>query len=111
MHAGRAERRHDFHARLAVARSSSFSRPSDATRARCSGVSALALVSHADQRSQQKIGRLAIESGNRYQPAEIDQVMDPKALFLLCSFIHDSFTTSPPACSTPRTLPAGTAPK
>ena len=34
------ERRHDFHARLAVARSSSFWRPSEATCARCSGVRA-----------------------------------------------------------------------
>ena len=56
-----------------MARSSSFSRPSEATRSRSSGRQPRRLVRHADQDSQQEIGRLTIQSRHRDESSEIDQ--------------------------------------
>src|SRR6266851_1019606 len=45
------------------------------------------LVGRADQYSQQEVGRLAVQARDRNQPAEVDQVMDPKPL-LMRVFAH-----------------------
>src|SRR6266849_10860472 len=45
------------------------------------------LVGRADQYSQQEVGRLAVQTRDRNQPAEVDQVMDPKPL-LMRVFAH-----------------------
>src|SRR5229473_7266057 len=52
------------------------------------------LVGRADQYSQQKVGRLAVQTGDRNQSAEVDQVMDPKPL-LMRVFAHVDRLPSP----------------
>ena len=68
-----------------------------------------------DQCSHEKIRGLAIQTGDRDQPAEIDQMMDPQALFFAV-FAHLFVTASAfhhvtTGRSTPRKFAAGTAPK
>src|ERR1700722_7195702 len=75
----------------------------------------ITFVRQAHQCTQQKIGRLAVEPGDRDQPSEIDQVMNPQALFFAvlahlfsaASAVHH--VTS--GRNTPRTFASGTGPK
>ena len=73
-------RRHDFHARLPVARSSSFFRPIVATCARCVGRKVSSLLCDAQQGAQQKVGRLQIEACQRNQSAEVGEMMHAQSL-------------------------------
>ena len=70
---------------------------------------AVPFMSDTDQGAQQKIRRLAIEPGDRNQPAEISQMMDPQTLFFAV-LAHDSHHVTT-GLSTPRTFAAGTGPK
>src|SRR5260370_37945479 len=73
------------------------------------------LVRRADQNSQQEVGRLAVQTRDRNQSAEVDQVMDPKPL-LMRVFAHlflstsgycpPPITTSAPAAARPAHRPA-----
>src|ERR1700676_542855 len=51
-------------------------------------------VRHADQCTQEEIRRLAVEPGDCDQPSEIDQVMNPQALFF--AVLAHLFSTLPP---------------
>ena len=66
-------------------------------------------MSHAHQCPQQEIGRLAVESRDRDEPAEIDQVMHPLPLFFTV-FAHD-FHHVITGLSTPHMPVKGTGPK
>src|SRR5713101_4207162 len=65
------------------------------------------LVGRADQYSQQEVGRLAVQTRDRNQPAEVDQVMDPKPL-LMRVFAH-LFLSASGYCPPPITTSAPAA--
>src|SRR5229473_1405016 len=65
------------------------------------------LVRRADQYSQQEVGRLAVQPRDRNQPAEVDQVMDPKPL-LMRVFAH-LFLSASGYCPPPITMSAPAA--
>ena len=112
-------RRHDFHARLPVARSSSFFRPIVATYARCAARKFAGLLCDAEQCAQQKVGRLEIESRQCDQSAEIGEMMNSEPLLVAVSAavavpvavaahrLHHVTTGS----ISPRTFASGTGPK
>src|SRR5260370_11743516 len=65
------------------------------------------LVRRADQYSQQEVGRLAVQTRDRNQSAEVDQVMDPKPL-LMRMFAHlflSASAYSPPPITTSAPAP------
>src|SRR5216684_4115728 len=65
------------------------------------------LVGRADQYSQQEVRRLAVQGRDRNQPAEVDQVMDPKPL-LMRMFAH-LFLSASGYCPPPITTSAPAA--
>src|SRR5216683_1661158 len=65
------------------------------------------LVGRADQYSQQEVGWLAVQTRDRNQPAEVDQVMDPKPL-LMRVFAH-LFLSASGYCPPPITMSAPAA--
>src|SRR6266436_9110674 len=65
------------------------------------------LVGRADQYTQQEVGRLAVQTRDRNQPAEVDQVMDPKPL-LMRVFAH-LFLSASGYCPPPITTSAPAA--
>src|SRR6266852_4025472 len=65
------------------------------------------LVGRADQYSQQEVRRLAVQTRDRNQPAEVDQVMDPKPL-LMRVFAH-LFLSASGYCPPPITMSAPAA--
>src|SRR6266849_5924580 len=65
------------------------------------------LVGRADQYSQQEVGRLAVQTRDRNQPAEVDQVMDPKPLLMRVS--AHLFLSASGYCPPPITMSAPAA--
>src|SRR6266851_738929 len=65
------------------------------------------LVGRADQYPQQEVGRLAVQTRDRNQSAEVDQVMDPKPL-LMRVFAH-LFLSASGYCPPPITTSAPAA--